>query len=238
MFTVGSPGALIAQALLVALLLGAILLVVRVVRGRGKSRAVPLAALTLEQVAALSDALPHLETQHRVSAPVVRVLAAAPSASGETALPLVELRLGKRPLIFTPIDLVKPNAAARYEAAAAKDAPPSDIALFALCALEEGGADTMRERIKDFDKVKDAAGVVRLLPAQTQAGDYVVIARVLSHRRDEVSEGLPVLVYRAETVKNADLQLIIELAVPDENQTPFADGARVHGTARMYGYLP
>lgn len=234
MFTVGSPGAIIAQALLVALLLGAILLVVRVLRGRGGSRTAPLAALTPEQVADLTDALPQLETQQRVSAPVVRVL---PSA-GETALPLVELRLGRRPLIFTPIDLQKPNAAARYETAAAKDAPPSDVALFALCALEEGGADTMREQIKDFDKVKDAAGVVRLLPAQTQAGDYIVIARVLSHRRDDVSEGMPVIVYRAETIKNADTQLIIELAVPDDGQTPFADGAMVHGTARMYGYLP
>ncbi|MBC8143770.1 MAG: hypothetical protein H7Y38_20255 [Armatimonadetes bacterium] len=234
MFTVGSPGAIIAQALLVALLLGAILLVVRVLRGRGGSRTAPLAALTPEQVADLTDALPQLETQQRVSAPVVRVL---PSA-GETALPLVELRLGRRPLIFTPIDLQKPNAAARYETAAAKDAPPSDVALFALCALEEGGANTMREQIKDFDKVKDAAGVVRLLPAQTQAGDYIVIARVLSHRRDDVSEGMPVIVYRAETIKNADTQLIIELAVPDDGQTPFADGAMVHGTARMYGYLP
>lgn len=234
MFQVGSPGSVVAQVLLVALLIGAILLVVRVVRARGKNRAKPLAILTPDETAALSGDLPQLETQYRVSAPIVRVL---PSAS-ETALPLVELRLGRRPLIFTPIDLPKPDAPARYEAATAKNAAPSDIALFALCTLEEGGADAIADRIKDFDKVKDAPHVVRLVPAQTQAGDYVAIARVLSHRRDEVADDTPVIVYRAEAIKNADTQLIIELAVPDEGQTPFADNAMVHGTARLYGYLP
>ena len=234
MFTVGSPAAIIAQALLVALLLGVILLVVRVVRARGKTRGNPLSALTPDETAALSDALPQLETQYRVSTPVVRVLPAA----GETALPLVELRLGRRLLIFTPVDLAKPDVAARYAAAAAKGAPPADIALFALCALEEGGADAIADRIKDFDKVKDAPHVVRLVPAQTQAGDYIVIARVLSHRRDAVADDTPVIVYRAEAIKNDDTQLVLELAVPDDGQPPFADKTMVHGTARMYGYLP
>ena len=233
---IGAIPAVLLQILLVAILLAALVFVVRIVL-RGRNAASPvreLTALPPSEIAALTDALPRLSTQYRVAAPLVRLL---PSAASP-AVPLVELRLGKRPLIYTPTDLVEAGIPARYEAATTKSAPVSDVALFALCTLEQGGADAIQNRIKDFDKVKNAPDVVRLVPAQTQAGDYVVIARVLSHRRDAVSEDVPVIVYRAEVVKNADAHLVMELAVPDDGQTPFADGAMVHGTARMYGYLP
>ncbi|MBC7804989.1 MAG: hypothetical protein H7145_02445 [Akkermansiaceae bacterium] len=227
---------IVAQLLLVAVLIAATVFVLRVVTTKRKR--VPLTQMlsTLPEadVAALAEELPQLNTQYRVSAPVTRLVPPAQLP----APPIVEIRLGKRPVQFTPVDITRPNVPERYESAQGKTADATDVALFALCTLEEGGADAIQSQIKDFDKVKDAPSVVRLVPTQTVAGDYIVIARVLSHRRDNVSEGVSVIAYRAEVIKNADTHLVIELAVPDEGQTPFADGTMVHGTARLYGYLP
>ena len=192
------------------------------------------AGLSETEVAVLASVIPRLTTQHRVSAPVIRLLPPAKPP----APPLVEIRLGKRLIPFTPTDFITPGVPERYEAARDKAAGATDLALFALCALEEGGAQAIQTQIKDFDKVKDATNVVRLVAAQTFLGDYVVIARVLSHRSDRVADDMPVVVYRAEVIKNADTHLVIELAVPDEGQTPFPDDTMVHGTARLYGYLP
>lgn len=227
---------IVAQVLLVVVLLGATLFVLRVlVRSRKRTQIVQmLSTLPEDAVAAIAEDLPHLTTQYRVSAPVTRIIPPVQLP----APPIVEIRLGKRALQFTPVDIARPEVPARYEQAQGKPADATDVALFALCTLEEGGADAMQNQIKDFDKVKDAPNVVRLVPTQTVAGDYIVIARVLSHRSDIASEGVPVIVYRAEVIKNAETHLVIELAVPDEGQTPFADGTMVHGTARLYGYLP
>jgi hypothetical protein len=227
---------IVAQVLLVVVLVAATLFVLRVVSRARKRAPITqiLSALPEEAVAAIAEDLPQLTTQYRVSAPVTRLVPPAQLP----APPIVEIRLGKRPLQFTPVDIARPEVPERYEQAQGRPAEATDVALFALCTLEEGGADAMQSQIKDFDKVKDAPNVVRLVPTQTVAGDYVVIARILSHRRDSVSEGVPVIVYRAEVIKNSDTQLVVELAVPDEGQTPFADGTMVHGTARLYGYLP
>lgn len=227
---------IVAQVLLVVVLVAATLFVLRVVLKPRKR--VPITQILSElpeaDVAALAEDLPQLTTQYRVSAPITRIVPPAQLP----APPIVEIRLGKRALQFTPVDITRPTVAEQYEAAKTKNADATDVALFALCTLEEGGADTIQNQIKDFDKVKDAPNVVRLVPAQSVAGDYIVIARILSHRRDTVSEGVPVIAYRAEVIKNAETHLVIELAVPDESQTPFADGTMVHGTARLYGYLP
>ncbi|MBC8134834.1 MAG: hypothetical protein H8F28_02990 [Fibrella sp.] len=227
---------IVAQVLLVVVLIAATLFVLRVVLRTRKRTPITqiLSALPEEAVAALAEELPQLTTQYRVSAPITRLTPPAQLP----APPIVEIRLGKRPLQFTPVDIARPQVPERYESATEKSADATDVALFALCTLEEGGAETIQNQIKDFDKVKDAPSVVRLVPTQTVAGDYVVIARVLSHRRDTVSEGVPVIAYRAEVIKNPDTHLVIELAVPDEGQPPFADSTMVHGTARLYGYLP
>ena len=227
---------IVAQVLLIVVLVAVVAFILRVVYQARKRTGIVQALSTLSEsdAAVLAEELPQLTTQYRVNAPVTRLLPPAQLP----APPLVEIKLGKRPLLFTPIDFVRPSVPERYESAKEKTAGSTDLALFALCTLEEGGADTIQVQIKDYDKVKDAPNLVRLVPAQTVPGDYVTIARVLSHRKESVAADVPVIAYRSEVIKNDDTHLVIELAVPDEGQTPFADGTMVHGTARLYGYIP
>jgi len=230
---------LVLQLLLIAVIVGVVLIGLRaVVRARRERRTAPLPELSPDETAALTAVLPRFETVQRVTAPVIRLL---PPVPGSTLPPVIEIRYAKKPLSFTPADFFEPGVGEQYRAALLAGAKQTvDLALYALCTLAEGGADAMRAQIRDFDKVKEAENAVRFLPAQTQLGDYVVIGRILSHRRDDAgdpSEPVPVIAYRAEVIRTEGASLVIELAVPDEGQTPFKDGAMVHGTARVYGYL-
>ena len=209
------PGVL--EGLLLVVLIGAFVLVVRGVRRRRAfARVEPDAPL------------PDLETQQRITATVKRVY-----RDPGQGVWLVETMLGRKRVTFCAVDFAE--KAAVWQGAVGADA---DIALYALSSLAPGGVETMRDQIKDYDKVEITPDLVRLVPAGEFANDHAVIGRVLSHRTDEAS-GIPVDVYRAEVVRGKELNLILELAVPKvPGTTPYAPPAMVHGSARLYGYLP
>lgn len=214
------PG--VAEVLLVLVLLSAFILVVRSVRRRHTVGAKLLGASQPD--------LPTLTTGQRVTATVRRVW--RDNAQG---VMLVEIQMGKqRRFVFCPTDGA--TSEERYAALIGKEA---DIALYALSTLAPGGADAMRDQIKDYDKVKVTPDLVRLIPAGQFANDHAVIGRVLSHRDDTMSDGTPLRIYRTQVVRGDDLTLVMELATDVESHaSPFADQAMVHGSARLFGYLP
>ncbi|GAB4455433.1 MAG: hypothetical protein OHK0029_11560 [Armatimonadaceae bacterium] len=144
----------------------------------------------------------------------------------------MEAALGKRRFTFCAVDYEM--HADRYQAQVGKQ---TDIALFALSNLAPGGVEAMKDQIKDFDKVEITPDLVRLIPAGDFANDHAVIGRVLSHRDDEM-EGMPVRAYRVQVIRGADLTLVLELVVERDKSRPFPDQSMVHGSARLFGYLP
>jgi len=212
------PG--VAEVLLVLVLLAAFVVVVRSFRQRHTVGARILATPQTD--------LPTVTTGQRVTATVRRVW--RDNAQGVT---LVEIQMGKRRFVFCPTD--SGTSEERYAALIGKEA---DIALYALSTLALGGVDTMRDQIKDYDKVKVTPDLVRLIPAGQFANDHAVIGRILSHREDTMSDGTPLHIYRTQVVRGDDLTLVLELATDTENHSsPFADQAMVHGSARLFGYL-
>ena len=139
-------------------------------------------------------------------------------------------KTGKRKLVFCAADFEKNQA--RYESLLGK---PADIALYGLATLASGGAEAMRDQIRDADRI--TPDLVRLIPTGQYANDHVVIGRLLSHR-DETVSGVAVRVYRAQVIRADDLTLILELAVERAADSPcLSDESMVHGSARLYGYL-
>jgi|GEM_PF-2021505 hypothetical protein len=211
------PGVL--EALLLIVLIGALLLVVRGVRRRH----------AFARVEADAE-LPDLETAQRITATVRRVYRDA-----EQGVWMADVSLGRKRLTLCAVDF-----AAKAEAWRGLVTREADIALYALSSLAPGGVEAMRDQIKDYDKVKITPDLVRLVPVPDaeSPNDFAVIARTLSHRTDAAS-GIPVDVYRAEVIRSQELNLILELAVPKvPGTTPYPDGSMVHGSARLYGYLP
>jgi hypothetical protein len=201
-------------AVLLTLLGGFGFLVVRAVRRR-RQFALPVA----------STELPTLATEQRITATVRRVW-----RDPAQNLPLVELGIGERRLIFCPTDHAA--AAARYQAALARRA---ELALFGLATLAPGGVDAMREQIRSAEPL--SPDLVTLVHEGQFENDYVVIGRVLSSRPDTWDD-LPLIVYRVQVIHAADLTLVLELAVPaKEGATPLPDGSLAHGSARLFGFL-
>jgi hypothetical protein len=171
--------------------------------------------------------LPSLTTQQRIAGTVRRLW--RDPAQGVW---LVEVAPGKRKITFCMVDYA--DKSEQYQGLIGKQA---DIALDGLATLAPGGVDAIRDRIKDIDKVDITPGMVRLVPAGQYANDYAVIGRVLSHR-EEIMDDLPLTVYRSQVIHSTELTLVVDLAVQKEETAPFADQTMVHGSARLYGYLP
>lgn len=173
-----------------------------------------------------SAALPHLETLGRVTGTIRRV---ARDADQGVWLVTIDVR-GLR-LVFCATDHERVQG--RYQIG-----KPTDVALFALATLDAGGAEAMRQQIRDWDKVSARPDLVALVPGGQFANDYAVIGRVLD-RRDDVWDEMALTVYRTEVIRRPDATLVLDLALPrDPNpQAGFAPQTLVHGSARMFGYL-
>jgi hypothetical protein len=207
------PG--VPEALLLIVIVGVIALVARSVRRR---RAFASAEADAE--------IPNLTTDQRVRGTIRRV-----HRDPAQGVWLIEIALGRRRLTVCATDYAAEES--RYTSLVGKE---TDMALYALATLVAGGADAMRDQIKDAEKVEITPELVRLIPTGQFANDHVVIGRVLSHREDEV-DGLPVTVYRTQVIRDDDLTLVLELAAERATGGAFADNAMVHGSARLYGYL-
>ncbi len=205
------PG--VGEVILFATVLGGIGIVARAVRRR-KNFTLPT-----------DTDLPDLQTPGRITATIRRVYRDAAQNVW-----LVEASVGKRRVTFCATDYEQ--NAERYQSVTGEKA---DVALFGTATLAPGGAEAMREQIKDIDKVDLTKDPVRLIPAGQFANDHAVIGRILSHRSDTMS-GFAVHVYRAQVARTDDLTLVIELATEPEG-TPFPSQSMVHGAARLYGYL-
>ena len=173
-------------------------------------------------------ALPHLDTQQRVTGTVRRTF-----RDPDQQVWQVTISVGERTrLTFCATDYDSDEK--RYAELAGK---PADIALFALATLAPGGAEAMKEQIKDIDKIDLRPDLVTLTPAPNlYPNDYVVIGKVLSER-DEVWDEMPLRVYRTQVLRRSDLTLVLDLAVPAQEALPNASGSMVHGSARLFGRL-
>lgn len=215
------PG--VPEALLFLVLVTAGTIVVQAVRKRRNS----FLATVVEERSTVED-LPSLQTHHRVTGTVRRAY-----RDPVQAVWLVEIQVGKRKITFAATDFGR--KAGRYATLTGQDA---DIALYGLATLEPGGAEAMREQIKDYDKVKVTPDLVRLIPAGQFGNDHAVIGRILSRQEDSLSDSTPVTVYRTQVIRSDDLTLVLELATDRETtSTPLAEGSMAHGSARLFGYL-
>jgi hypothetical protein len=176
--------------------------------------------------AADASELPDLLTDVRLTG-VLRRLWRDP----QEGLPLAELAVGSQRLIVCTTDQV--TQAARYKAIVSKSC---ELALYGLATLAAGGAEAMREQLRDADTLTpDTLALVRQGKLEN---DYVVICKILSHRTAMWDE-LPLIVYKAQVVKSDTLNLVLELAVPSpENAAPLPDSSLAHGSVRLFGYLP
>lgn len=216
------PG--VGEVLLLALFVGFFALSVRQVRRRRQ----------FAPVGASADvALPDLNTLQRLTGNLRRTW-----RDPEQQVWLAEVTVGRRRFTFCATD--HETRAEEYTRLAQKGATPADVAVYALATLVPGGADTMRDQIKDAGKVPITPDLVRLIsvgdaPGQV-ANDYAVIGRILSHRDDTIS-GLDVTVYRTQVINGDNFILTLELAVQKTDTPPFPEGSMVHGSARLYGSL-
>ena len=176
--------------------------------------------------AADASELPDLVTELRLAGTLRRLW-----RDPQEGLPLAELGVGSQRLIVCTTD--QAAHAERYKAAVSK---PCALALYGLATLAPGGADAMRDLLRDADKL--SADTLALVRQGKLENDYVVICRILSHRTATWGE-LPLTVYRAQVVKSDALTLTMELAVPNsENSAPLPDNSLAHGSVRLFGYLP
>jgi hypothetical protein len=146
---------------------------------------------------------------------------------------LAEATVGVKKLTFCLTDYAAKVAV--YRAADAKT--PLDFALYALGTLAEGGIESMRGQIVDYDQTVAATpDTVRLIPAGQFPNDFAVIGQVVSHREDTVDGG-PVVVYRMQVERQTDRTLFLDVAVEVSTEPPFAARTLVHGSARLFAYL-
>ena len=198
------------EFVLLFVLVGFALLVWRGIRRRG--------AFAL---ASDSSLLPTLITEVRVSGKIRRMWRDA-----ERGLPLVEIAIGKRLLIFCPTD-----HALHAETYRQKIGKEADIAAFGLATLAPGGADTIEGQIRDAGEIGITPDLLRFLHVGQLQNDYFAIGRVLSSR-EETWDGDPLTLYRLQTAPD----LTLEVAAP-RSDTPFPEGSMVHGSVRLFGYL-
>lgn len=198
------------EFVLLFVLVGFAALVIRTVRRRNSFG-----------VAVEPGILPTLIAETQVTGKVRRVF-----RSPALGLPMVELAVGKRLLVFCPTDHAE--AGIRYPARVGQ---PTDIALFGLATLEAGGAEAIRDRIRDADAVEITPDLLRFLRVGEAPNDYFAIGRVISSR-EESWDGEALTVYRLQTASD----LTLEIATP-QTETLFVGGAMIHGSVRLFGYL-
>jgi hypothetical protein len=215
----------IGEALLFLVLVAALLFVVRAVRRRHR---------VADRTGGRADGgvvLPSLDTQQRVTGTLQRIRLDRIQGAW-----LADVVIGTRRLALAVTDYAAQRE--RYRDLIGKKV---DLAIYALATLAPGGAEAMRDQIRDFDAITITPELVRLVPAGQFANDAVAIARVLSHRDDELTDGTTLTIYRCEVVRAPDFGLVVEMGVPRDPATGptdrFADGEMVHGAARLYGYL-
>ncbi len=166
---------------------------------------------------------PRLEVSVRVAGKVRRVLR-DPVAN----VPLVELAVGNRVLVLSPADHTDRSDDWRLSIG-----KTVDVALFGLATLAPGGADTIKDQIQDAGQVEITPDLLRFLPVGVQKNDYFAIGRALSHHTDSLS-GDSLVVYRLQTAPD----LTLDVATPAGDGNPFAENLMVHGSVRLFGYLP
>jgi hypothetical protein len=166
--------------------------------------------------------LPRLDVVSRVEGKVRRVL-----RDPTTSEPLVEIAVGNRVLVFCPADHTDRSDDWRLSIG-----KTVEVALYGLATLAPGGADTIKDQIKDADQIEITPDLLRFLPVGVQKNDYFAIGRALSHRPDSLA-GDPLVVYRLQTASD----LTLDVATPDDG-APFAENLMVHGSVRLFGYLP
>lgn len=203
------------EGALLAVLVGAGALVVRSVRRR---RAFLKAASDTD--------LPDLETEIRLRVQVRRLW-----QDPQQQVPLVEVSLDRRRFVFCPVD-----HAARSAEWGAQVGKEVEIGLYGLATLAPGGAEAMRDRIKDADQLELGPDFVTLVREGQFPNDFVVIGRVLSVR-DAAWGSMPLRVYRVQCVHAQDLTLVLEMGVPRDDGPVLEDGAMTHGSVRLFGYL-
>lgn len=207
------PGVL--EGALLAVLAGAGALVVRSVRRR---RAFLKAASDSE--------LPDLRTEVRLRVTVRRLW-----QDPQQQLPLVEVSLDRRRFVLCPVD--HGEKADAWGALVGKEA---QIALYGLATLAPGGAEAMRDRIKDADTLDLTPDFVTLVHEGQFPNDYVVIGRTLS-RRDAAWGEMALDLWRVQCVRAPDLTLVLEMGTPHEGAPALSEGGMAHGSVRLFGYL-
>lgn len=208
------PG--VPEALLLIVILAAIIGVVALVRRRRR-----FAIVTADAE------LPNLVTQQRVVVTFRRVY--RDPAQGVWLAETTMGKGGRRKLIFCLTDYEQNQK--RYDESLGKT---QDIALYGMATLAPGGAEVIRDQIRDADKITEDA--VRLLQAGQFANDYVVIGRIVSLREETVNN-IPVNVYRVQVIRADDFTLVLELATDRDASPPLPDDSMTHGASRLYGYF-
>ena len=173
------------------------------------------------QLAVEPGLLPTLATETRIAGKVRRVF-----RNPALGLPLVEIAVGKRLLIFCPTD--HDTNQKTYKAKIGKSVT---VAPFGLATLEAGGADTIRDQIRDADTVEPTPDLLRFLHVGQHPNDYFAIGRVVSSR-EETWDDDPLTLYRLQAAPD----LTLEVATP-KTASVFADGSMAHGSVRLFGYL-
>ncbi|MFM7322327.1 MAG: hypothetical protein ACKO5K_12505 [Armatimonadota bacterium] len=204
----------IPEGLLFAVLAGGVALVVRSVRRRRQFVA-----------AAPVDELPDLTTESRLRMRVRRLW--RDSGSG---MPMVEAEHRGRRLVFCAVD--QGSASAGWSAAIGKE---RDVAVYGLATLAPGGAEAMRDRIRNADKLQMGADFSALVHEGQHPNDYVVIGRALD-RRDAAWGEMSLDVWRVRCAIGSEDFLVLDLAVPAGGEGVPPEGGMVHGSARLFGY--
>jgi len=203
------------EAILLLVVGGAVALVVRPVRRRKAFvRAVP------------EDELPDLTTEIRFRVVVRRTWHDAVSG-----LPLAEIEFSGRKLVVCPVD--QRQNGVRWTSLAGK---PADLGLYGLATLAPGGADAMRDQIKDFDTAVKSSNMSALVRHGDVSCDYVVIGRLLS-KRETAWGDMPLDFWRMQCVFAAERGVVFEVAVPRGPEAGLAEGEMAHGSVRLFAYL-
>jgi hypothetical protein len=201
----------------VGIALGVVLVGVGVVVVRGIRRRAAFSVTSKR-----TSLVPRLDVSSRAMGKVRRVL-----RDPTTSEPLVEIAVGNRVLVLCPADHTE--RADDWRLSIGKTV---EIALYGLATLAPGGADTIKDQIKDADQLEITPDLLRFLRVGVQQNDYFAIGRALSHQTDSLGDD-PLVVYRLQTAPD----LTLDVGTPADGK-PFPESLMVHGSVRLYGYLP
>jgi hypothetical protein len=203
------------EGILLAVVGGAVALVVRSIRRRKAF------VRTVSE-----DELPDLSTGIRFRVVVRRTWHDAVSG-----LPMAEIEFSGRKLVVCPVD--QRQNGLRWTSLAGKSA---DLGLYGLATLAPGGADAMRDQIKDFDTSVKSADMSALVRQGEVPCDYVTIGRLLSKRETAWGE-MPLDFWRMQCVFAAERGVVFEVAVPRGPDVGLVEGGMAHGSVRLFAYL-